>query len=346
MYNSTHPLYGDAGTLQYPVNLDDTSSSKVIFQLVKVEPPAFHADFRKIGKIATSLTEADRDSNKLSFGDDVKAQAMKRHEPPGRRVELYMPQGVSITDVFQYDNVDLGIGAAALANAINSGGSVNDAMNNALEAGFQGISNIVKMFSGSQIGGLGVLRAAQAAPFVSNAVRSAVSVSARRSVHPNTRTTFNKPGIRKFTYQFKFIATSPEEAKSVNDIISFFRFHAYPHTIDIQIDGTDYRTPVGYEYPDMFKIIVQTKIQKGDKTAFVDYDNIKLLDCFIEGITTNYNPTAAIFHPDGEPVEIDFSINFVEHRAFSRNDIPGAPEATLHKSDVKYKSHAGYGEVP
>jgi hypothetical protein len=35
----------------------------------------------------------------------------------------------------------------------------------------------------------------------------------------------------------------------------------------------------------------------------------------------NYNPQTAVYHANGDPVEIDLSLNFVEHRALGRADI-------------------------
>ena len=112
---------------------------------------------------------------------------------------------------------------------------------------------------------------------------------------------------RLFTFQFKFIATSPQEAAEVEKIIKRFRTSAYPESI-----GGDLGISLGYEYPDLFDISV---INNGKVVG----NRIKL--CHLESINTNYNPSSMGFHADGKPVEIDLSLNFVEEKTLDRADI-------------------------
>ena len=73
----------------------------------------------------------------------------------------------------------------------------------------------------------------------------------------------------------------------------------------------------GYKYPDMFSIVVKHE-PSGKRVG------TKIKDCFLRSIATNYNPTSMSFHTDGQPVEVDLTLNFVEEVTLSRKDV--APE--------------------
>ena len=47
----------------------------------------------------------------------------------------------------------------------------------------------------------------------------------------------------------------------------------------------------------------------------------KILLCYLRDMTTTVNGTAAVFHYDGQPSEIDLTLIFQEYRALSRQDV-------------------------
>ena len=63
------------------------------------------------------------------------------------------------------------------------------------------------------------------------------------------------------------------------------------------------------------------------KTEFVDENKNtieigpKIKSCYLTSITTNFNPSSMAFHRDGEPVEIDLSLNFTEETTLNKQDI-------------------------
>lgn len=303
---SVHP------TLRYPLSSEERSNSFIDFEIIETIPPSFSLDFSS----AFQWKETGR------IRSESAAQIKKLdNRATGRKVKLYVPQSHAISETFGYQTADLGVAGGALAGSMEQGGDVTSAASAAFKQGFQGISNLVNAFNGTDLGRLGIVRGAAAAP-VGNSVRNAISVTARTSLHPNTRAVFERPNIRKFNFLFKFIPSSKEESDQVKEIIHYFRYNSYPEQIDAGVPGSNFSTPVGYEFPNMFRIKLYSKV--GDTYKRI---GSKMLDCFCEGITTTYNPQASVFHPDGSPVEIDLNLNFMEHRAMSRNDLEGASAA-------------------
>ena len=47
----------------------------------------------------------------------------------------------------------------------------------------------------------------------------------------------------------------------------------------------------------------------------------KMRKCYLKSIAVNYNANSMSFHPDGNPVEVDLSLNFIEDQTLSRKDI-------------------------
>lgn len=286
----------------FPLVNQNRYRSKIQFQVIKVNPPTFGSKL-SASQTFDRLSRGETDLKDLKGGSPATIDL-------GAKCDLFMPQSFQVNDIFSYETPSLGaIGAGALGAAQQGQGLVGAAAA-AVEQGFQSVSDLMSSITGSEIGRLGAVRAAQLAP-VPQEVSSAVSIAAQTSLNPNIRAMFRSVGLREFTFTFKFIPTSAAEADEVRAIINFFRYHAYPTEIPI---GTD--ISFGYEYPDMFRLKAFTKVEN---TYIQTGTHIK--DCFLRNISTNYNPQLATFHADGNPVEIDLTLSFVEHRTMSRKDI-------------------------
>lgn len=286
----------------FPLVNQDRYRSKLQFQIIKVNPPTFGS------KLSASQT-----FDKAARGE-LELKELKGGSPAtidlGAKCDLYMPQAFQVNDIFSYETPSLGaIGAGALSAAQQGQGLIGAAAS-AVEQGFQSVSDLMSSITGSEIGRLGAVRAAQLAP-IPQEVQAAVGIAAQTALNPNIRAMFRSVGLREFTFQFKFIPASFEEAEEVRAIINFFRYHAYPTEIPA---GTD--LSFGYEYPDMFRIKAFTKVEN---TYIQTGTHVK--DCFLRNISTSYNPQLATYHADGNPTEIDLTLSFIEHRTMSRKDI-------------------------
>jgi hypothetical protein len=128
---------------------------------------------------------------------------------------------------------------------------------------------------------------------------------------------FKQVNLRRFTFNFKLIPVSAQESKAITDIVNFFRYHAYPE--DIEVGGIS----LGYEYPELFRIKAFTKVNG----QYIQ-NGTHMKDCYLETVSTTFNPTSATFHPDGTPTEVDIALNFVEHRTLSKKDIDSPFDAS------------------
>jgi hypothetical protein len=220
------------------------------------------------------------------------------------KIKLYLPISFQQNDSFNIATPELGQIGAASAAVMSNGGQVIDALS-------KGASTFVDLVTGQLAGDaarLGVSQLAGKVPVLGTELGAAAQISGAVTVNPNIRSAFRGVALREFSFTFKFIARSQKESKTVEKIIRNFREFSYPEVI--QAGGIS----AGYKYPDMFGI--EVKHEPSNKRI-----GSKIKDCFLRSISTNYNPTSMSFHTDGQPVEIDLTLNFVEEVTLSRTDI-------------------------
>lgn len=133
----------------------------------------------------------------------------------------------------------------------------------------------------------------------------AVQAGIQATANPHKRSVFQDVKIRSFNFAFDLLPMSKKEADETVKIIQFFRERLYPYQIG--------NPGIAYGFPVKFKIKVKYK----DKDAKVP----KFLPCFLQAFTTNYNPQAAAMFPDGNFSHIRISMDFVEERALTHEDI-------------------------
>lgn len=330
------------GPIKFPLENQEELNSKVTFQAIRVDnletireflgSNPTSADVTGSGGRPNENTESGlSDEQKQAQADAVVARAgataggsfksLNTQFIDGGKVEIYMPPSLVFGDRFAYSTPDLGIvGGAALA-AANNQASVGDVAS-AIGADVFGATKTIFDLA------LGTMKAASteaaklALARLSKAdfrgTGDAVSIGFRVTVAPNTRARFQNVGLRRFTFDFKFIPKSAAEAVAVENLVKFFRYHAYPSTIS----DPNTNIPLTYDYPDMFKIklLYNKASNQGGRRIFKPIgQQIKL--CYLESINTVHNPTSAVFHSDGYPVETNLSLNFMEYRTLTRSDL-------------------------
>lgn len=311
------------GRFEYPLEDKDKYNAKIQFEIVQQIPPKFQASLKSV----LNFTDRENQAPLAEGGgqrDPRPQRSVKidpsRPDPTGKKVDIYVPQAHTVSDVFVYDNPSLGVAGGALQAGIAGGVDVSSAVVDAAKQGLKGVGDLIDAFGGKELGRAAIVRAATAAPLVPQSVKDAIGITARTSLHPNLRTRFQNVGIRQFSFNFKFIPRSRDEAVVVKQIIDYFRFHAYPEEITATLSSSGIDVPIAYKYPDMFRIKLFAREFESGNLVYKRTGS-KLLDCFLTSITTTYNPTSAVYHYDGEPVETDLTLNFMEHRPLSRSDV-------------------------
>ena len=221
------------------------------------------------------------------------------------KVNLFFPLSVQIDDTVDIGAGNLGgLGAAALTGLKNREGIVAG-VSNAVAKGF---SDIFQYAFGGLDEDTARFVAAKAGKFGPQGIQTAVSVANQVSVNPNTRAVFNTVNLRAFSFTFKMIPNSAQEAQEIQKIVKHFRSALYPEILDVG------GLPLGYKFPPLFRITFK---HRGSEAKIP-----RLELCYLRGIQSTYNPTGQAFYRDGQPNEIDMTLQFQEYR-------------TLHKADIE-----------
>ena len=230
-------------------------------------------------------------------------------------VMMYYPMSTQFNDNALYDNVNLGASGAIAEAALNSGLGVTGAVVQNLQAGINSLSDVLSAnpqvgrdamaFSVSRInsffGGL-----------LGGGIQNTVSLQARIIINPNARSIFRGVNLREFSFQFKFIATSAEEARAVENIVKHFRKELYPDVFGVTVG--DQEAAVGFKFPNAFKISFQFKGVDSSKIP-------QIKPAYLRNVSHTINPTGGGFRNDGQPNEIDLSLQFVEHETITKKDV-------------------------
>ena len=232
------------------------------------------------------------------------------------KVVMYFPLSQTFVDGVAYGDTSLGLAGASALGAAEAGKSGVGA---AIDAAKGSTANIIDTFLRGDLRLAGVAKTEAARLAVANSLGKAPLVGGaaklinRITVNPNVRKLFNGVAIRDFVFQFKLIATSPEEGEAVQQIIKYFRQELYPKAYKVPVGGES-SVSLGYNFPNAFKI----------KFYFKDSENKnipKILPCYLRSISHTINPTGGSFRNDGKANEIDLTLSFVEYRAIEQQDI-------------------------
>lgn len=315
--------------LKFPLENQNAFKGKISFQPVKVIPPGKEqlADLVTVTKSLTAkgpTTVYENDGTASSTVPDI-ANLIK-YSILEDKVEMFLPIAYQVNDQLSYDATSsMGLGGGALLSAaentsqvgasirkfIASGGSTSDALSAVSNASSADLARSVLSRLGPAVG-------------LNRQVSAALL---QQTPNPNNRAIFTGVANREFSFQFKLVPTSAAEAKSIRDIILFFRTHAYPEGISAG------KVPIAYNFPNLFKI----KIKYNGKDV-----GTRLKMCYLRNISTTYNPTASVYYADGEPVETDLTLSFVEYIPLVRQDITGLGVSDVtDKADARFMDNGG-----
>ena len=124
--------------------------------------------------------------------------------------------------------------------------------------------------------------------------------------NPRENTTFTSNTLRTFSFNFKLIASSAEEAREVKLINETFQRAIYAKKIPGSINSLQF--PPTTEVKFLFK---------GAENKFIP----KIHKTYLTGLSSTFNSTSNAYRTNGEPFEVDFSLTFQETRALTREDI-------------------------
>lgn len=236
----------------------------------------------------------------------------ERNEPI---VMMYYPLSMQFNDNAQYDNVNLGASGAIAEAALNSGLGVTGAVVQNLQQGVNSLSDV--MSANPQIGKDAMAFSVERinrffGGLLGGGIQNTVSLQARIIVNPNVRSIFRGVNLREFSFQFKFIANSAEEARVVEKIVKHFRKELYADVFGVTVG--DQEAAVGFKFPNAFKISFQFRGVPTNKIP-------QIKPVYLRNVSHTINPQGGGFRTDGQPNEIDLSLQFVEHETITKKDV-------------------------
>lgn len=299
--------------MKYPLSDTEQYAGKIIFQPVAEE----YIDVAKSGKDAISglgegLSRFTNSNGELDAfgGSGITSTKFVKNSRQGvsGAMTLYLPQAINVSDQVTYGRMDLGaIGAVANA-AISSGQSPIEAAKTALGQAGKSFADLYR--NGAFSSELAALAAVRLSP---NGVASGVAKSQLGvAVNPNTKSLFQDVQLRTFGFNFKMIASSAAEANAIEQIIKTFRTELYPETINYTAEDNSFSAPLGYKFPNKFRVILQ---YNGIELP------IKFLPSNLISVQAVYNPSSMGWHANGKPSEVDLTLQFGEPRTLSKQDI-------------------------
>ena len=127
------------------------------------------------------------------------------------------------------------------------------------------------------------------------------------ALNPRNEQFYDSPDFRSFSYTFDFWPRNQKEAKAVSDIITIFKYNSAP---GFKGDGTAI-----FEIPNYFRI---SYMHRGETNPHLNL----ISACYCQGIDIDYAPDGEPrFFDDGQPVHTRISVNFIEDRIITKNDI-------------------------
>ena len=302
------------GPYKFPLNSQTEIKQKIVFQAIKIIPPEYEVSLGLTANDTNTALLGTKEFNAIKALPGLKVSKMKVVPLPKERCELYVPIAHTVQEGFQYDQMAMEQRGGIVANALQGGLGLSEGL---IAGVTSGVSSIMERLQNArsdpaQAARLAAVRGASLATiFGDGPIRQGVNLAFRATMSPNLRTTFKGVAIRDFAYTFKFLPKSPAESAAVQDIIKYFRFHAYPNQIP-----ADSAYAFALEYPNMFRI----KLLSGAQGKYKHIGTpIKL--CYIRSINHIYNATSQTLHADGAPTEIDLNLTFTEYKAQTKRDL-------------------------
>ena len=127
------------------------------------------------------------------------------------------------------------------------------------------------------------------------------------ALNPRNEQFYDSPDFRSFSYSFDFWPRNQEEAKAVSDIITIFKYNSAP--------GLKGDAGAIFELPNYFKI---SYMHRGETNPHLNL----ISACYCQGVDVDYAPDGEPrFFEDGQPVHTRLSVNFIEDRIITKNDV-------------------------
>ena len=225
--------------LKFPLEDTDKYRARIRFTVQKSIPPKVNKTSSSVAKKQAQASVDTLVQKGLTFLKEFAMEVIPENltttysgssfqTQTGNYAELYMPQGVQITDGVLFDNKEIGIIGAAALNAASTEGISALGMAGRLMNPIGDINSIREAMTGTGGEALSRTLAAGIGSKVGDITGAVTSSAVQVAINPNTRSVFQGVPIREFQFAFKLIPSSAAENKAIGNIVKFFRRQLYP----------------------------------------------------------------------------------------------------------------------
>jgi hypothetical protein len=218
-------------------------------------------------------------------------------------IYLYTPQGISLADSASYNAQETGFigglaqtGSTGMKAVIGEGG------------GWLAQAEAAKDALGGWIG-IGKSAALATSNKINTKIGDTATMGSGMASNPHTNIQFSGVGMRSFTFTYKLVAQSADEAEEIRSIENTFRKFLYPVA-----------EPAGMvlRYPPYWQIqFLKFGASEMEENKFLPFIDL----CYLRNLSCTYNASSNAFHKDGVPVELDLSLSFDEAQQNTRGDL-------------------------
>ena len=239
----------------------------------------------------SAITFSDGAVASSGAGSPGEATTLSIKRAPTKRlaqsIALYMPAQLSVGHTAKYGEAEIGAMVAGLNAGIKgikdddtSVGDLAKSLGNETAKAFAGV-----------IGG------------VATGAEEAFEISSGTLTNNRTEMKFEGIERRDFSFSFRMLPTSPEEAQTIEDIVTAFRFHSMPEVLG-SLAG---RTMI---VPSTFDIEYRPNIHLH-----------KISTSVLESVEVQYGGERTQFFTDDQPVETQLTLKFKELEIITKESI-------------------------
>jgi hypothetical protein len=239
----------------------------------------------------SSITFSDGAVASSGAGTPTEATTLSVKRAPTKRlaqsIALYMPAQLSVGHTAKYGEAEIG----AMVAGINAGiKGIKDDDTSVGDLAKSLGNESAKAFAGV-IGG------------VATGAEEAFEIASGTLTNNRTEMKFEGIERRDFSFSFRMLPTSPEEAQTIEDIVTAFRFHSMPEVLG-SLAG---RTMI---VPSTFDIEYRPNIHLH-----------KISTSVLESVEVQYGGERTQFFTDDQPVETQLTLKFKELEIITKERI-------------------------
>lgn len=296
---ATKGIPASTGITSFPENLIGDKGDGHFIQFFVNEQDNAKVDFQGGGSGFTSMP-AGAGATQVS----VKRAPTKRLL---ESIALYMPAQVALNQKSNYGEIEIGSAVAAALNA-QKGAASEEGFFNSVGGALSGLGDAA---AESAVAGF-----RKAVDVGASGAKAAFELRSGTVLNNRLETVFEGVEKREFSFQFRFLPRSENEAKTVDRIVNIFRFYMAPSF------GGDPSSSRTFIVPATFNIQYH---YSGGQNMFLN----KIGECVLQNMDVTFGgerpqffrPTKGVNGDGAPPVETNITLNFKELELMTREKI-------------------------